>query len=68
MASFTWIGGADINGPNNWTTAADWQVGGVAATTFPNSAGDDATVSSDPGGSDAIISGAIKVADPMMAK
>jgi hypothetical protein len=57
MASFTWVGGADINGPNNWTTPANWQVGGIAATTVPNSAADDATVNSDLSASDAIISG-----------
>lgn len=56
MASFTWTGGQDINGANNWTTSADWLVGGVAATTFPNTAADDATVNSDVGASSAIIS------------
>lgn len=65
MATFTWVGGADIDGPNNWTTPANWVSGGVAATTFPNTAADLALVFSDIGASDAIISNgqAITVAD-----
>jgi hypothetical protein len=56
MASFTWTGGLDINGANNWTTPGNWLVGGVAATTFPNSPADDVTVNSDVNADDAIIS------------
>jgi hypothetical protein len=57
MASFTWVGGADINGANNWITPANWLAGGLPAATVPNSIADDVTVNSDTGGRDAIISG-----------
>ncbi len=57
MASFVWTGGQDINGFNNWTTPANWTVGGVPATTFPNSPADDVAVNSDVSAADSIISG-----------
>lgn len=54
--AYTWVGGADINGNNNWTTPANWTVGGVPATKFPNSPTDIAVVTVDNGSKDAIIS------------
>lgn len=65
MATFTWVGGADIDAPNNWITPANWIVGGAPATTVPNGAADVAIVNVDDGTRDAIISGgqAITVAN-----
>ena len=61
MASFVWVGGADINGFNNWTTPANWTVGGVPATTFPNSPADDVSVNSDVSAANSIISGGTSI-------
>ena len=62
MASFVWAGGADINGFNNWTTPANWTlIGGLPATTFPNSAADDVSVNSDVSADDSIISGGASI-------
>jgi Domain of unknown function (DUF4214) len=61
MTSFVWVGGQDINGFNNWTTPANWTVGGALASTFPNSAADDVAVNSDVSAADAIISGGTSI-------
>ena len=55
-STFTWVGGADSNGANNWTTPANWSVGGVRATRVPDAAADIAVISVDDGAKDAIIS------------
>jgi hypothetical protein len=55
--TFTWVGGQDINGANNWMTPLNWTVGGVAATRAPNGPTDIAIVNVDNGSQDAIISG-----------
>jgi len=56
-STFNWIGGADIDGANNWVTPANWIVDGLPTTTFPNSPADTATINLDDGLKDAIISG-----------
>ena len=62
MATFTWVGGADFNGPNSWITPANWVTDGVPAATFPNSTTDVANVNVDDGIKDAIISGGASLA------
>jgi hypothetical protein len=54
--TFTWVGGQDVNGANNWVTPTNWTAGGVAATAFPNDSSATAIVNTDNGSADAIIS------------
>ena len=55
--TFTWVGGQDIDGPNNWLTPLNWIIGAAPATKFPNAATDAVVVNLDDGTKDAIISG-----------
>jgi hypothetical protein len=58
-STFTWVGGQDINGPNNWITPFNWTTSpGNPATRAPTNPLDAVIVSIDVNGSqDAIISG-----------
>jgi hypothetical protein len=62
MPVYTWTGGADTNGANNWITPANWLLDAVPASSFPNSPTDDAIVNTDDGTKDAIISGGQSIA------